>query len=162
MHGDKASRYFGGATISEIGASFSRIDRDGSVDLTWEEFVAAAAEHRSRMALVAASKAELRELFKALDVNADGRVSRKEWGHAISKSAELAICCFGGATLSEIASSFSRIDVDGSDDLTWGEFVEAAAAHRQKVATHAFATAEAHLSMVEAVMQAADEGREYC
>jgi len=36
------AKFFGGASIKEIGAAFKRLDADGSKDLTWDEFVAGA------------------------------------------------------------------------------------------------------------------------
>ena len=60
-------------------------------------------------------------LFVALDSDGDGRISSKEWGHAISKNRTLAAKYFGGATVREIGAAFRRIDVDGSDDITWDE-----------------------------------------
>ena len=74
----------------------------------------AAADYREEMAERARSEAELRRLFVSLDADGDGCVTRKEWGSAIGKHAELASSCFGGATLSEIGAAFSRIDRDGS------------------------------------------------
>ena len=48
-------------------------------------------------------------------------MSSKEWGQAISKNQALAVKYFGGASMREIGAAFRRIDVDGSDDLTWEE-----------------------------------------
>ena len=160
-HAEVASRCFGGATLSEIGAAFSRIDADGSGDLTWSEFMEAAASYRESQVRLARSEAALRKLFTSLDADGDGHVTRKEWGSAIGKHAKLARHCFGGATLSEIGMAFARIDADDSGDLTWDEFKGVAADHRQNAATQMLAAADAHLERVEAVMQAADEGREY-
>ena len=36
------AKYFGGASLPEIGKAFARLDTDGSKDLTWEEFEAGA------------------------------------------------------------------------------------------------------------------------
>ena len=160
-HAKLARHCFGGATLSEIGMAFARIDADDSGDLTWDEFKGAAADHRRKVAEMAESEAELRSLFVSLDSDGDGHVTRKEWGSAISKHAEVASRCFGGATLSEIGAAFGAIDADDSGDLTWDEFKGVAADHRQNAATQMLAAADAHLERVEAVMQAADEGREY-
>ena len=46
------AKYFGGATMAEIGKAFRRLDADGSGDLTWEEFEAGAA----RLASAASSQ----------------------------------------------------------------------------------------------------------
>ena len=65
---------------------------------------------------------ELRGLFEALDKDADGTVSGKEWGAAVSKNVELMAKYFGGLTVPQVAKAFARLDKDGSRDLTWTEF----------------------------------------
>lgn len=69
------------------------------------------------------AKAELKLLFESLDKDADGRVSSQEWGAAVSTSAELLAKFFGGASEEEILEAFKLIDTDGSDSITWEEFV---------------------------------------
>ena len=74
--------------------------------------------------------AELRALFDSLDTNGDCRVTRKEWGAGVREHQQLLARHFGGASLAEVAAAFKRIDGDGSGDLTWNEFMEAARAFR--------------------------------
>jgi len=133
--------YFGGATMGEIGSAFRRIDGDNSDDLSWEEFEAAARSYQltqsfATMLATPTGRAELQSLFETLDSNGDGRVSSKEWGTTIAQNRELAARYFGGANMAQVGAAFRRIDVDGSGDLTWDEFVEAALsfAVAQKVA----------------------------
>jgi len=68
-------------------------------------------------------RAELKALFSTLDKDGDGKVTKKEWGKALSKNKDLVSKFFGGQTLKEIGKQFARIDADGSGDLTWDEFV---------------------------------------
>lgn len=143
-----AQKYFGGATMAEIGAAFRRIDIDGSGDLSWDEFETAArsftiSQNLSAAIATPAGREELRGLFDTLDTNGDGRVSSKEWGAAVAKNRELAQKYFGGATMADIGAAFRRIDVDGSGDLTWDECTEAAIGYSvaQKLAESASRTA---------------------
>jgi len=69
---------------------------------------------------------ELRKLFDTLDKDNDGNVTGQEWGHKVTENKELLSKYFGGSTLKEIGSAFSRIDADGNKSLTWDEFVVAA------------------------------------
>ena len=66
---------------------------------------------------------ELQALFKVLDVDGDGKVTSKEWGKALGKNAEMMAKYFGGKNKKAIGKAFKRLDADGSDDLTWDEFV---------------------------------------
>ena len=36
---DMLAKYFGGASLAEIGGAFKRLDLDNSADLSWSEFV---------------------------------------------------------------------------------------------------------------------------
>eukprot|EP00325_Prymnesiales_sp_UTEX-LB-985_P000174 CAMPEP_0174704400 /NCGR_PEP_ID=MMETSP1094-20130205/8007_1 /TAXON_ID=156173 /ORGANISM="Chrysochromulina brevifilum, Strain UTEX LB 985" /LENGTH=256 /DNA_ID=CAMNT_0015902449 /DNA_START=18 /DNA_END=788 /DNA_ORIENTATION=+ len=122
------SRYFGGMTLEEIGKAFRRLDTDGSGDLSWQEFEAGVAfmDVADRLTYALQSKegaAELQALFHALDRDGNGRVSGKEWGQAVSKNKVLMSRYFGGSSLRAIGRMFSRLDVDGSGDLSWEEFV---------------------------------------
>lgn len=132
------SKYFGGSTPAEIGQAFKRIDVNSDGNLSWEEFVAAA---DAKMAQVDSStvklaeglatddgKAELKAFFDILDKDGNGKVSSKEWGHAVSKQKELMAKYFGGMTPAEIGQAFKRIDVNKDGSLSWEEFVDAAAA----------------------------------
>ena len=41
-HKDVIAKFFGGATIEEIGRQFARIDADSNKELSWDEMLAAA------------------------------------------------------------------------------------------------------------------------
>jgi Ca2+-binding EF-hand superfamily protein len=69
---------------------------------------------------------ELRGLFDSLDKDHDGKVTGQEWGKKVKENQALLAKYFGGSTLQEIGSAFSRIDADGNKSLSWEEFVEAA------------------------------------
>merc|ERR1719451_135252 len=69
---------------------------------------------------------ELRNLFDSLDKDHDGKVTGKEWGKKVKENQSLLSKYFGGSTLKEIGSAFSRIDADGNKSLSWEEFVVAA------------------------------------
>ena len=62
-------------------------------------------------------------LFDTLDKDGDGRVTGKEWGSAVSKNKDILQKYFGGKDMKAIGKAFKRLDVDGSGDLTWDEFV---------------------------------------
>jgi Ca2+-binding EF-hand superfamily protein len=67
--------------------------------------------------------AELKALFDTIDKDGDGRVTSKEWGSAVSKNQDIMRKYFGGKSLKQIGQAYRRLDADGSDDLTWDEFV---------------------------------------
>ena len=66
---------------------------------------------------------ELHALFAALDSDGNGRISAKEWGQAVTRNAALMAKYFGGSSLAAIGKAFGRLDVDGSGDLSWDEFI---------------------------------------
>ena len=74
---------------------------------------------------------ELRALFTTLDTDKNGKVSSKEWGRAVSKNRKVLAKYYGGASVAEIGKHFKRLDLDNSDDLTWEEVGEHAAAHAE-------------------------------
>merc|ERR1719424_133039 len=121
------AKCFGGASPQAIGQAFKRIDADGDKELTWEEFVDTAEELEKSAATAARpGNAALRALFDSMDQDANGRVSSKEWGKALSKNSEAMAKCFGGASPQAIGQVFKRIDADGDKELTWEEFVDTA------------------------------------
>jgi len=67
-------------------------------------------------------KAELQALWKQLDKDGNGTISKKEWGKGVSKNWKTMAKFFGGCTVAEVGKTFSILDVDGSGDLTWEEF----------------------------------------
>merc|ERR1712193_518890 len=133
---DIMSKYFGGSTPAEIGQAFKRIDSNSDGNLTWEEFVAAADAKMAKVDSCAAKvaevmqtddgKAELKAFFDLLDKDQNGKVSSKEWGHALGKQKDLMAKYFGGLTPAEIGQAFKRIDVNKDGNLTWEEFESAA------------------------------------
>jgi len=129
----KLAKFFGGQTMKEIGQQFNRIDADGSGDLTWDEFMSGVISMGAALKLADAleteeGQKELKALFATLDKDGDGKVTSKEWGKAISKNKDMLAKYFGGASLKEIGKAFKRLDADGSDDLTWEEFISGARA----------------------------------
>jgi len=130
---DLLSKYFGGQTINEIGKQFRRLDLDQSNYLTWDEFESGVISLSGALNVAGAmqteeGKAELKTLFDTLDKDGNSKVSSKEWGQALKANQEMLAKFFGGAELPEIGKAFKRLDVDGSGDLTWEEFVNGAAA----------------------------------
>mmetsp|Transcript_27820 Transcript_27820/g.36268 ORF Transcript_27820/g.36268 Transcript_27820/m.36268 type:complete len:185 (+) Transcript_27820:55-609(+) len=124
---DLMSKHFGGATLSEIGHAFNRIDINKDDSLTWEEFTTSAKSYDAALKLAASMKtdegyADLKSLWDTLDKSGDGKVSGKEWGSSVYRNQDVMSKYFGGATLSEIGQAFNRIDSDGNDSLTWEEF----------------------------------------
>merc|ERR1719335_1777100 len=95
-------------------------------------------------------KADLKQFFDSLDKDHNGKVSSKEWGHALGKNKELMAKYFGGATPAEIGQAFKRIDANKDGNLSWEEFVQAADAKS--------AQAEASVTTLSEVMQTG-EGR---
>jgi len=127
-HWKTMATFFGGCTIAEVGKAFTMLDVDGSGDLTWEEFEGAISgmDAALRLAHMLESKdnlAELKALFDTIDKDGDGRVTSKEWGSAVSKNQDIMRKYFGGKSLKQIGQAYRRLDADGSDDLTWDEFV---------------------------------------
>ena len=123
------SKFFGGCTKAEVGKAFKTLDVDGSGDITWEEFEGAISGMDATLRLASAlataeGTAELKALFETLDKDGDGKVTGKEWGSAVKKNKDVMSKYFGGKDLKSIGKAFSRIDADGSGDLTWEEFVE--------------------------------------
>ena len=53
---------------------------------------------------------ELRALFDKLDKDKDGRVSKNEWGQALTTNEDELAKYFGGSSLKGIGASFKRID----------------------------------------------------
>jgi hypothetical protein len=86
--------------------------------------------------------AELHALFQALDKDGDGTVTSKEWGAAVSNNKELLGQYFGGATAKEIGMAYKRLDLDGSGDLSWEEFVKGAQAIRAVSSAEALSAGE--------------------
>jgi Ca2+-binding EF-hand superfamily protein len=125
------SKFFGGASLEEIGRQFRRIDLDQSRSLSWSEIVRGARSLGAALTVATYAESdsgsrELRKLFNSLDKNGDGRVSSKEWGAALSRHSGALAKHFGGASLAEIGQMFKRLDRDASGDLTWDEFVHGA------------------------------------
>merc|ERR1719443_254003 len=71
-------------------------------------------------------RADLKKFFDSLDKDKNGKVSSKEWGHALGKSKEIMSKYFGGSTPAEVGQAFKKIDKNKDGDLTWEEFVAAA------------------------------------
>jgi Ca2+-binding EF-hand superfamily protein len=136
-------KYFGGSTLKEIGTAFKRLDTNKDGSLSWDEFEsaletwAAGGEVVAKMATAMAADegaAEFLSLFEKLDKDADGKVSSQEWGRAVHAEQELMGKYFGGSTLKEIGSAFTRLDTNKDGALTWEEFKVAFAAYTEKQA----------------------------
>ena len=82
-----------------------------------------AAQQLAGALATAEGEAELKQLFQSLDKNGDGKLTSKEWGAGVGKHAAVMQKFFGGRTTAEIGRAFAKIDVDGSDSLTWDELV---------------------------------------
>jgi Ca2+-binding EF-hand superfamily protein len=129
-------KFFGGASLAEIGSAFKIIDADGDGSLTWDEFLGAATkknkaanaalEHLKGAIATEEGMAELKALFATLDKDGDGKISSKEWGSKVTANQEVMAKFFGGATKAEIGAAFKRIDADGNGFLSFDEFVGAA------------------------------------
>lgn len=121
-------KFFGGLSKEEVGKMFKKLDADGSGTLTWDEFEGALQnmDMSLRLAQALESKeglAELKALWDTLDKDGDGHVTGKEWGSAVKKNEQVLKKFFGGKNLKQIGKHFNKLDVDGSGDLTWDEFV---------------------------------------
>jgi Ca2+-binding EF-hand superfamily protein len=136
-------KYFGGSTLKQIGTAFKRLDTNKDGSLSWDEFEsvleiwAAGGEVVAKMATAMATDegaAEFVSLFEKLDKDADGKVSSQEWGRAVHAEQELMGKYFGGSTLKEIGSAFTRLDTNKDGTLTWEEFKAAFAAYTEKQA----------------------------
>mmetsp|Transcript_80006 Transcript_80006/g.138871 ORF Transcript_80006/g.138871 Transcript_80006/m.138871 type:complete len:460 (-) Transcript_80006:16-1395(-) len=136
------AKYFGGSSLVEVAGAFKRINANNDAHLSWTEFVNAASKFiptiaprpvvpkldlRKVVNVMASDEgqSELRSLFDTLDKNANGVVSKKEWGRAVSANKELMAKYFGGSTEEEIGIAFTWIDADQSNSLRWDEFVDA-------------------------------------
>ena len=125
QHRSVLSQYFGGSTISEIGANFRVMDKNRDGSLTWIEFERSAIKAVAKRRVVALK--ELKKLFDALDKDASGTVDSKEWGAAVAKNQEALAKHFGKVSLAQIGQVFKEIDDNGDNRLTWWEFEAAAA-----------------------------------
>lgn len=72
-----------------------------------------------------ADLADLSTLFKSLDTDKNGTVSKAEWAAEVFKSKDMLQKYFGGASLMQIKRAFVRIDTNDDEKLTWEEFVAA-------------------------------------
>lgn len=82
----------------------------GNGRLTFDEFVSAAMNYgaRSRLSDMMAlqkSRASLKALFDALDVDGNGEIDSKEWGRAVSTHAE---------TMSKLSAAHTRTSRPGA------------------------------------------------
>merc|ERR1711865_990788 len=66
-------------------------------------------------------EAELRALFKTLDVDGNDTVDSKEWGKAVGKNFDRLQGAFGGASKAEVGQMFRQMDADGDGVLSWDE-----------------------------------------
>jgi len=78
--------------------------------------------------------AEFVRLFEKLDKDGDGKVSSQEWGRAVHAEQELMSKYFGGSSLKEIGSAFSRLDTNKDGMISWDEFKAAFASYVSKQA----------------------------
>lgn len=109
----KLQKYFGDAPADEVAKAFERLNADGSKQLNSEEFerglkgftqTYGPALRISDTLQTNQGNAELQQLFKSLDTDADGRVSSKEWGSAVVKNVEILRKLFGGVSLPKIVN----------------------------------------------------------
>merc|ERR1719272_1637293 len=75
-------------------------------------------------------RVELRQLFRQLDSDGDGRLTSEEWARGMGKQGTAMAKYFGGSTLEDLARIFSKIDANGDGSLTWEELVAGAADYR--------------------------------
>ena len=68
-------------------------------------------------------KTELQRLFESIDKDGDGKVTSTEWAKAVGTQGSAMRKFFGSTSLDDIAKQFARLDMDGSEDLTWEEFL---------------------------------------
>ena len=69
---------------------------------------------------------KLKALFASLDADGNGSVDAEEWSSALTdpKNRKLAKKFFGKMKNKKaLKKAFKKLDVDGSGDLTWDEFV---------------------------------------
>lgn len=129
QHWKEMGKFFGGLSMGEVGKMFKKLDADGSGDLTWDEFENALQQLDMSVRLAQALEtkegaAEFKALWARLDTDGDGKVTGKEWGSSVKREHEVMSKYFGGKNLKEVGKMFNKIDIDGSGDLTWDEFVQ--------------------------------------
>lgn len=101
---DTMRKFFGDVTIDELRAQFSRLDVDGSNDLTWDEFssgvtsLGAAIKIANSIVTDDTGSVELKQLFRKLDKDGDGRVTYPEWGTGVFKDQRILRRFFGSLT----------------------------------------------------------------
>mmetsp|Transcript_4165 Transcript_4165/g.9078 ORF Transcript_4165/g.9078 Transcript_4165/m.9078 type:complete len:521 (-) Transcript_4165:436-1998(-) len=172
-HEELLSKYFGGTTKEMVGKQFSRLDADGSGDLSWEEFAGGALSLGAAIKIADAMEtdegaAELRTLFDSLDKDGDGKISSKEWASAVLKSQALVSNFFFGSSralkeagigsdiVSEMTAAKKNMDAADAAVLAAEGSVSQAKAS-QMAATQVAAAAEEAFAAAEAAVPQSDQ-----
>ena len=72
-------------------------------------------------------------LYKALDVDGDGKLTAEEWSAGCSQQEELMKRLFGDVTQDSLKTLFESLDEDKNGSLSWEEFSNGSKKIRSKM-----------------------------
>eukprot|EP00930_Biecheleria_cincta_P090069 TRINITY_DN79409_c0_g1_i1.p1 TRINITY_DN79409_c0_g1~~TRINITY_DN79409_c0_g1_i1.p1 ORF type:complete len:247 (+),score=62.49 TRINITY_DN79409_c0_g1_i1:38-778(+) len=129
-------RFLGDASIQEIREAFRQIDKDHNGTVNFEELVRASEVFTVSAKTGAALQTEegrkfFCNLFNQLDNGKDGQITYQEFVRAMCKHGLEMQKLLGVQKLSQetLRQAFERIDKDGSQVITWDEFMASAITH---------------------------------
>ena len=113
----------GASTPGSPKAGSPRLTSTGPKTNSYEEWQRKNAE--KRLAEVMANdenRTEMETLYKALDVDGDGKLTAEEWSAGCSQQEELMKRLFGDVTQDSLKTLFESLDEDKNGSLSWEEF----------------------------------------
>ena len=139
-HHEVLTKFFGGATVFELGKQFKQLDIDGSDSLTWDELLGGAG--------VAA-------LFAEVDTDGSGAVSRAELKAKLQSDTELQ-SMMEQANLNPQYYVFEQLDANQDGQITPSELMEALRAAPPHPRVEAAQQDASNASVLKAALETAE------